>query len=110
MNYECLGCEFYNKPYWSIINPCANCSKRFKKVSGKTTHYTIHIDNKELYKEIENSQQENHQLKDRINQTINTIETTISIIKQQPSSDKELDLYFINQLERYLKLLKGDKE
>lgn len=72
---------------------------------------------KMLYKENEYLQvrnmkliEENQELKDRINQTRNTIETTISIIKQQPSSDKELDLYFINQLERYLNLLKGDKE
>ena len=59
---------------------------------------------------IELLKQENKELKDRINQTRNTIETTISIIKQQPSSDKELDLYLINQLERYLNLLKEDKK
>ena len=23
----CIGCEYYNKPYWNIINPCDNCPK-----------------------------------------------------------------------------------
>ena len=22
---KCKGCEWYGKPYWSIINPCDNC-------------------------------------------------------------------------------------
>ena len=21
----CLGCEYYNQPYWSVMNPCKNC-------------------------------------------------------------------------------------
>lgn len=25
----CQGCNFSNKPYWSIINPCTNCPKQF---------------------------------------------------------------------------------
>lgn len=75
-----------------------------------TLKYAEEPEWKVLAEYIEELYQENQQLKDRINQTINTIETTISIIKQQPSSDKELDLYFINQLERYLNLLKGDKK
>lgn len=24
----CQGCDFFNKPYWSIVSPCANCHKR----------------------------------------------------------------------------------
>lgn len=25
----CQGCDFFNKPYWSIVNPCENCYKQF---------------------------------------------------------------------------------
>lgn len=57
MNEECLGCEWYNKPYWSIINPCANCPKRFKNNTIKVTKYSINIDKTDLYKEIEQLQQ-----------------------------------------------------
>ena len=24
---KCKGCQWYGKPYWSIINPCDNCPK-----------------------------------------------------------------------------------
>ena len=24
---KCKNCEWYNKPYWSIINPCDNCPR-----------------------------------------------------------------------------------
>jgi hypothetical protein len=25
----CEGCEYHNAPYWSIINPCDNCYKKY---------------------------------------------------------------------------------
>lgn len=25
----CQGCDFFNKPYWSILSPCKNCPKQF---------------------------------------------------------------------------------
>lgn len=31
---ECRGCEYYNKPYWSVVSPCANC-RRTCKSSGE---------------------------------------------------------------------------
>lgn len=24
---HCIGCEYYNKPYWSVISPCNSCSR-----------------------------------------------------------------------------------
>ena len=24
---KCKGCQWHNKPYWSIINPCDNCPR-----------------------------------------------------------------------------------
>ena len=64
MNEDCLGCEWYNKPYWSIISPCTNCSKRFKEKPIKVTKYSINIDKSDLYTKIEQLQQENEQLKE----------------------------------------------
>lgn len=23
----CIGCEYYGKPYWSVVSPCNNCPK-----------------------------------------------------------------------------------
>lgn len=23
----CIGCEYYNKPYWSVISPCNSCPR-----------------------------------------------------------------------------------
>ena len=23
----CIGCQYYNKPYWSIISPCNSCPR-----------------------------------------------------------------------------------
>lgn len=25
----CIGCEYYNKPYWSVVSPCASCPRGF---------------------------------------------------------------------------------
>lgn len=66
MNEECISCEWYNKPYWSITSPCTNCRKRFNKKSATVTQYSINIDNKELYKQIEQLQQENQKYKEVI--------------------------------------------
>ena len=43
----CVGCEYYNKPYWSIVSPCASCPKRFNTggyVSTSTSAQTIKIE------------------------------------------------------------------
>lgn len=29
---KCKNCQWHNKPYWSIINPCDNCSREDKYV------------------------------------------------------------------------------
>ena len=23
----CMGCQYYNKPYWSIVSPCNSCPR-----------------------------------------------------------------------------------
>lgn len=32
----CIGCEYYNKPYWSIVNLCANCPRIYGSVTTNT--------------------------------------------------------------------------
>jgi len=43
---KCKNCQWYGKPYWSIINPCDNCPN---ENDYKTT---IIIDGESLFKEI----------------------------------------------------------
>ena len=106
MNEECINCEWYNKPYWSIISPCTNCTKRFNKKSVTVTQYSINIDKKELYKEIEQLQQENQSLKD-------SRENAIEYIKERTEFNQYSEVYpsvlDAREVKRLLEILKGDK-
>ena len=33
----CMGCQYYNKPYWSIVSPCASCPRVHGTDSFMTT-------------------------------------------------------------------------
>ena len=33
----CMGCEYYNKPYWSIVSPCDSCPRIYGTDSFMTT-------------------------------------------------------------------------
>ena len=33
----CMGCQYYNKPYWSIVSPCASCPRIYDTDSFVTT-------------------------------------------------------------------------
>ena len=48
---KCKGCEWHNKPYWSIINPCENCPKEETNVAIITRWIDPTIEEKD--KEIE---------------------------------------------------------
>lgn len=36
----CMGCQYYNKPYWSIISPCDSCPRIYGTDSFMTTATT----------------------------------------------------------------------
>lgn len=36
----CTGCEYYNKPYWSIVSPCKSCPKVY---NGTVSYVTTTI-------------------------------------------------------------------
>lgn len=61
---KCKGCQWNNKPYWSIINPCENCYRDEVQTITNWVDPTI----KQL-------QQENKQLKEKINKAIEMFET-----------------------------------
>ena len=48
---KCKGCQWYNKPYWSIINPCENCPREETNVEIITRWIDPTIEEKD--KEIE---------------------------------------------------------
>lgn len=48
---KCKNCQWYGKPYWSIINPCDNCPMEKNNVEVFTTWIDPTI--KEKDKEIE---------------------------------------------------------
>lgn len=33
----CMGCQYYNKPYWSIVSPCDSCPRIYGNDSFVTT-------------------------------------------------------------------------
>lgn len=41
----CQGCEYYNKPYWSVVSPCATCSRNIEPATNRSTTRTAWIDN-----------------------------------------------------------------
>ncbi len=36
----CMGCQYYNKPYWSIVSPCDSCPRIYGIDSFMTTVMT----------------------------------------------------------------------
>lgn len=61
-------------------------------------------------KEIENLQQENKQLKEKIKKTIRMLEIQIEVIKVQPSDNALNDNMEIKQREMVIRLLKEVSE
>jgi len=54
---KCKGCEWYGKPYWSIMNPCDNCPRENTNVETITRWQDPTIE--EYRKEIERLQERN---------------------------------------------------
>ena len=38
---KCKNCQWYGKPYWSIINPCDNCDKEEPQIFTRWIDPTI---------------------------------------------------------------------
>lgn len=45
----CMGCQYYNKPYWSIVSPCDSCPRIYGTDSFMTTATTQTYTNTNSY-------------------------------------------------------------
>lgn len=45
----CMGCQYYNKPYWSIVSPCDSCPRIYGTDSFVTTVTTQTYTNTNSY-------------------------------------------------------------
>ena len=46
----CIGCEYYNKPYWSVVSLCSSCPRVYN-TGGYVTTTTTNI--KDVSKDID---------------------------------------------------------
>lgn len=109
MNNKCKGCEWYGKPYWSVINPCDNCQRdNIQEVTRleDLIMQNLCIRNEELkervaYLERSNDRREDEilSLRQELNDSNNKIDKAIEYI------DKEWywDGTGIDELEKILK-------
>ena len=74
---QCKGCQWYNKPYWSIINPCDNCNREKTNIEIITRWQDPTIEEKD--KEIE-----------RLNNIIKDIETYIYLWNIEEIGEKTM--------------------
>lgn len=69
---KCKGCEWYGKPYWSIINPCENCPREETNVVIITRWTDTTIEEKD--KEIKRLKKQSNNYAKRIIKTIDLLE------------------------------------
>lgn len=82
---KCKGCEWYGKPYWSIINPCDNCPRENTNVEIITRWEDPTIE--EFKKEIE-----------KLNNIINELEKYL--IEEIEDYDKHINSQYITDITR----------
>ena len=77
----------------------------------KLTKYLHNIieNNISLRKENDRLWKQKLEYIDRISKAITDIETTIQIIKEQPSKNVEEDNYILSRLESFVEILRGKK-
>ncbi len=64
----------------------------------------------DIQEEYEQLEQENKQLKQRIDKAVTRIKTIINIIKEQPTDNIHTDMYIIEALNSLLHILEEVKE
>lgn len=83
---KCKGCQWYGKPYWSIINPCDNCPRENTNIETITRWQDPYIE----------------ELQQRINKAI-------EYIKLSTKMQKVLEKEPLNELQvkKLLNILRG---
>lgn len=98
---KCKNCQWYGKPYWSIINPCDNCSneneyKTIITIDGEP------IFNKTLTEEeIKKSMTEKNEIKeilDKLQKVANRETASRNALMEMKDKDYQLLLDYINNL------------
>lgn len=46
----CIGCDYYNKPYWSVVSPCASCPRHYN-TGGYVSTTTTNLPTAKEYRE-----------------------------------------------------------
>jgi len=92
---KCKGCQWYGKPYWSIINPCDNCPRENTNVEIITRWQDPTIE--KYQKEI-----------DRLNNIINELEKWLKEDLKQVYRDAGYRNNIINEVLDKLKELKDE--
>lgn len=89
---KCKNCQWYGKPYWSVINPCDNCDREdyYKVMESYYTEDYV----KSLLQQI-----------DQLTNIIDKLEKKLIDICNTCYEDKETA-----KIEKWIKELKGDKE
>ena len=55
----CVGCEYFNKPYWSVVSPCKNCPQNqytggyVATTTTKWTSFTVPTNTVDVDKALE---------------------------------------------------------
>lgn len=44
---SCVGCQYFNKPYWNMINTCSNCPKYYQALYSTNIMYSTPSTTKE---------------------------------------------------------------
>ena len=98
---KCKNCEWFGKPYWSVINPCDRCPREIENnnIEIITRWQDPALDEKD--KEIE-----------RLNNIIKKIEKYIDeeLEEFEEDDDKVIDEYNMECLKEYIQELKKVNE
>ena len=106
---KCKGCQWYGKPYWSIINPCENCFRENTNKEREIAGVKI-IVSKEAYDEYKGTLQEQLEEKDEeITRLEEEKETQAKTIKSLLEENERLK-YIGHKMHLWIFLNTGDEQ
>ena len=118
---KCKGCQWYGKPYWSIINPCDNCPREvineeiyMELPKEKITFYGNTEEEKKANEllfdmglelsALDDELKEKDKEIDRLNNIINELTDLILLKKARAENEKDYSKYYIEGFTNALKM------